>query len=244
MKLKVAPKVIFLFRDAKGFGPAISDALQPNPNSSLQRKESSFELSLEKYGIKDCKASFDLVHFIDYQGLYQVSVLLLQDYTTPVVSCVVNEVLASITADDSSSTPTLILPFLVPTAKLYYEMTNSTISGKKLTLYCTQIGPATDFVQTMVAGVQKPPPLLQVDYEPLACLLHSVRILKLPAVLLIGPRGGHQTNRTISEDLEVFYEMGEHLASKISLHFSKDQIRWNPMEKTKESQEPWRALYG
>lgn len=35
--MKVGSKVIFLSNDANGFGSAISDALQPNPDSSLQR---------------------------------------------------------------------------------------------------------------------------------------------------------------------------------------------------------------
>ncbi|KAI3973903.1 hypothetical protein MKX01_030479 [Papaver californicum] len=242
--MKVAPKVIILFRDDKGFGPAMFKALQPNPNSPLEKKETSLEIALEKYGIRDCKASVDLSHFIDHQGSYQMSVLLLQNYKTPIIACVISEILALIRGKDSSSYPTIILPVFVPTAKLSSEITNSTFNSKKVTLYCTQIGPVTDFIQAMLAGVEKAPSSLQIDYEPLACLLHSVRILKLPAVLLIGPRSGHQIKNTIREELEVLYEMGEHLASRTGLCFSKDQVNWSPMEKTKESQEPWRALYG
>ncbi|XP_026453011.1 uncharacterized protein LOC113353718 [Papaver somniferum] len=244
--MKVAPKVIILFRDDKGFGPAMFKALQPNPNSPVEKKETSLEISLEKYEIRDCKASVDLSHFIDNQGSYQVSVLLLQNYKTPVIACVISEILALIRGEDSSSYPTIILPFFVPTAKLSSKVTNSTFISKKVTVYCTQIGPVTDFIQgqAMLAGVENPPSSLQIDYEPLACLLHSIRVLKLPAVLLIGLGSGNQMKKPIPEDLEVLYEMGEHLASKTGLYFSKDQVNWSPAEKTKESQEPWRALYG
>ncbi|KAI3920486.1 hypothetical protein MKX01_000825 [Papaver californicum] len=259
--MKVAPKVIIIFRDDKGFGSAIFEAIQPNPNSPLEKKKTSLEISLQNCEIKDCKFQlisptslitkdrisnpyraetyvlFELLFFF-----FQISVLLLQNYKTPVIACVVSEILALIRGQDSSSYPTIILPFFVPTAKLSSEVTNSTFNSKKVTLYCTQIGTVTDFTQAMLAGVEKSSSSLQIYYEPLACLLHSVRILKLPAVLLIGPRSGHQIKKTIREELEVLYEMGEHLASKTGLCFSKDQVNWSPTEKTKESQEPWRAL--
>lgn len=70
--MKVAQNVMVLFRDDAGFGIAISDALQPNPSFPFRREESSFELSLERYGIKDLKASGDVIHFIDDKGVFQV----------------------------------------------------------------------------------------------------------------------------------------------------------------------------
>ncbi|KAF8414291.1 hypothetical protein HHK36_002293 [Tetracentron sinense] len=210
--MKVAAKVIFLFRDVDGFGPAISDGLQPNPNSPFKRIETSFDLSLEKYGIKDRKASGDIVHFVDDQGLYQVSVLLLQNYEIPVVVCAVNEVLASITRENSSTVPTLILPFFAAASKLKWEIKNSAMTGHKVTLYGSQIGPATDVTKAMVVRTQKPPPSLQIHYEPLACLLQLVHILKLPSFLLIGPCNQCQSQRTTDEELEVFdlrFSMGK-----------------------------------
>ncbi|XP_050133623.1 uncharacterized protein LOC126609735 [Malus sylvestris] len=71
--MKVGSKVVFLLRDSEGFGEAISAAFRPNPSNSTV--EESFELSLERYGIQNCKASGILRHFLDHQGLYEVPLL-------------------------------------------------------------------------------------------------------------------------------------------------------------------------
>ncbi|KAM1713666.1 hypothetical protein TB2_023905 [Malus domestica] len=68
--MKVGSKVVFLLRDSEGFGEAISAAFRPNPSNSTV--EESFELSLERYGIQNCKASEILRHFLDHQGLYEI----------------------------------------------------------------------------------------------------------------------------------------------------------------------------
>ncbi|XP_042485912.1 uncharacterized protein LOC122066158 [Macadamia integrifolia] len=240
--MQVASKVIFLYRDADGFGPAISEALQAK-DGSIRRKEVSFELSLERYGINDRKVLVDAVHFIDHEGFYQVSILLLQEYALPLVSCAIHEVLSSITGENSSIVPTIIVPFLVA-AKLKCETENPTTNGQKTTLCGTQIGPATDFTRAMVAKTCKPTSSLQIHNETLACLLQFVRILKLPTVLLIGSRGQHKSQITSDEDMEVLYEMGEFLGKIANLHFVKDQIHLAPSQKSGDVEEPWRALYG
>ncbi|KAK9284397.1 hypothetical protein L1049_023568 [Liquidambar formosana] len=235
--MKVGPKIIFLFKDADGFGAAISDALHPSPNSSLRILQESFELSLERYGIQHCKASGDILHFIDDKGLYQVSVLLLQNYEPPILACAVNEVLASITGEESSTIPTFVAPFLVASSKLKSETKNLTANHNKALLYGVQIGPGTDISQTLATRTQKPPSSLQIHHEPLACLLQLVRVLNLPTFVLIGQRGQGQ-------ELEVLYEVGELLASTSCLCFLRDRIMWNPTKTLKECEEPWRALYG
>ncbi|KAJ8500319.1 hypothetical protein OPV22_010873 [Ensete ventricosum] len=68
----MAPTAIVLVRDADGFGPTIAEALLPSPNSNLTRESSSFELSLEKYDVKDSKASGDLIQFLDPSGSPQL----------------------------------------------------------------------------------------------------------------------------------------------------------------------------
>ncbi|XP_077237542.1 period circadian protein [Tasmannia lanceolata] len=238
--MKSAAKVIFLFRGKDGFGPAISDALQPNPNSPLQRTESKFDLSLERYGIKDHKASGNIINFLDPQGSPQVSVFLLQNYEPPIVVCAVNEVLASIIAEKSSDVPTFILPFSVESSKVM----KPTLAVQKVSVCGAQLGPTTEFTKALLAGMQKLPPSLQISSEPLACLLQLVRVLKLPTVLLAGSSGHRQTKRTNVQELEVLFEIGELLASCVGLHFAKDRVHQNPAEKSKEAQEPWRALYG
>ncbi|KAJ4982066.1 hypothetical protein NE237_032903 [Protea cynaroides] len=240
--MQVASKVILLTRDANGFGTAISDALQPK-DSSLRRKEISFELSLERYGINDRKASGDAVHFIDNQGLYKMSILILQEYELPLVACAVHEILSSITGENSSIVPTIIVPFFVA-ANLKCDMANLTINGQRIILCGTQIGPATDFTEAVVARTSKPPSSLQIHNETLACVLQLVRILKLPTVLLIGSTSQRKSSLTTNEEIEVLYEMGEFLGNIANLNFVKDQIHWTPPQESAHVQEPWRALYG
>ncbi|XP_058112816.1 uncharacterized protein LOC131255901 [Magnolia sinica] len=242
--MKAAAKVIFLCRDSDGFGPAIYDALQPNPNSSLQRTESSFDLSLERYGITDAKASGEIVNFIDSQGLSQVSIVLLQNYEPPVAAYAVNGVLASIIGENSSDLPTIVLPLIVAAQKLRREMTNLTQADRKITVYGAQIGPKTDFTEAVVSGIQEAPPSLQVACETLACLLELVCVLGLPTAVLVGSSGQRQAEGTTDQELEALYELGEFLAGKLGLCFSRDRIHWNLKEKSKGTQEPWRALYG
>eukprot|EP00262_Sarcandra_glabra_P006840 TRINITY_DN19392_c0_g1_i1.p1 TRINITY_DN19392_c0_g1~~TRINITY_DN19392_c0_g1_i1.p1 ORF type:complete len:243 (+),score=33.40 TRINITY_DN19392_c0_g1_i1:84-812(+) len=242
--MKLASKVILLIKGVDGFGPSISDALRPNPNSSLTRTETSFEISLERYGIKDHKASGDIIAFVDSQGLSQVSILLLQNYEPPVAACAVNEILSSIILQSSCDNPTFILPYIARAPKLKKELTRPTSATSKVVFYGTLIGPTTDFTEAMIVGLQEPPISLQVHYETLACLLQLVRALKLPTVLLVGSSSPSRDQRTRDQDLEALKEVGEFLANHADLCFSKDEIRWNPKEKSRGTQEPWRALYG
>ncbi|KAF5960642.1 hypothetical protein HYC85_001851 [Camellia sinensis] len=234
--MKVAPKLIFLFKDADGFGTSISDSLQPNPNSTtLRRLEDSFQLSLERYGIRDRKASGNIVHF--------VTLLLMQNYEPPVLVCAISEVLASINGESSSIVPTVVLPIIVATPNLKLERKYSTRSDK-VSLYGVQIGPETDITRDMVAKTQKPPSSLQIHHEPLACFLQLVRVLKLPTFVLIGQSGQHKFQKDLGEELEMIYQIGELLTSISSLCFLRERITWNPTKTSKEVEEPWRALYG
>lgn len=242
--MKVAPKLIFLFKDADGFGTSISDSLQPNPNSTtLRRLEESFQLSLERYGIRDRKASGNIVHFVDHDGHYQVTLLLMQNYEPPVLVCAISEVLASINGESSSIVPTVVLPIIVATPNLKLERKYSTRSDK-VSLYGVQIGPETDITRDMVAKTQKPPSSLQIHHEPLACFLQLVRVLKLPTFVLIGQSGQHKFQKDLGEELEMIYQIGQLLTSISSLCFLRERITWNPTKTSKEVEEPWRALYG
>ncbi|XP_052179018.1 uncharacterized protein LOC127792533 [Diospyros lotus] len=241
--MNVAPKLIFLFNDADGFGVSILRALQPSPNSSLRRLEESFELPLERYGIRDRKASGDIVHFVDHDGHCQVTVLLLQNYEPPILVCAVSEVLASIKGESSSFIPTIILPCFIAASKLKVEK-KYTVTSDKVALYSAQIGPETDITQAMVAKTQKPPSSLQIHHEPLACFLQLIRVMKLPTCVLIGQSGNSQSQKNSEEELEVIYEMAELLASISSLCFLRERITWKPSKTSKDNKEPWRALYG
>ncbi|XAR55231.1 hypothetical protein NMG60_11035248 [Bertholletia excelsa] len=235
--MKVGEKLIFLFKDAEGFGTAIADALQPNPNSTMQRLEDSFDLSLERYDIKDRKASGNVVHFVDHGGQYQVTVLLMQIYEPPVLVCAINEVLASIIGESSSSLPMIVLPIMVAASKLKLERKYSKTSDK-VSLYGMQIGPETEITQAIAAKTHKPPSSLQIHYEPLACFLQLVRVIRLPSFLLIGQ------SSDLGQELEMINEMGELLTGISSLCFLRERITWNPTRTTKDGEEPWRALYG
>lgn len=240
--MKVASKLIFLLNEPEGFVATIFNALHVNPNSSLRRLDESFELSLERYGIKEKKACGDLAHFVDDNGNYQVSVLLLQNYEPPSLVCAINEVLAHISYE-TSTLPTLLAPFVVESSKLKGDKT-SVASGSKVSLYGLQIGPEKNITQAVAARIEKPPASLQIHYEPLACFLQLVRVLKLPTLILIGQRSTSHSDKSSEGKLELLHEIGELLAIDTRLCFLRDKIMWKPTETSKDAQEPWRALYG
>ncbi|XP_004303907.1 PREDICTED: uncharacterized protein LOC101294866 [Fragaria vesca subsp. vesca] len=237
--MKLGPKVVLLLKDPEGFGEAISDAFHPNPTGSVS--EESFELSLERYGIRNCKASGKVRHFLDQQGQFEVSVLLMEYYESPILACAFNEVLAQIAGLKSSSIPTIVAPFFVASSKLKWDSKSATKVDSKGSLYGIQIGAETDISKAIIARTQKAPPTLQIHYEPLACLLQLVRVLNLPTFILIGQRDQRISDK---EELEILYEIGELLANTCQVNFSRGKITWKPTKKSKDEQEPWRALYG
>ncbi|KAM1512696.1 hypothetical protein ACFX1Z_024227 [Malus domestica] len=237
--MKVGSKVVFLLRDSEGFGEAMSSAFRPNPSNSTV--EESFELSLERYGIQNCKASGILRHFLDPQGQYEVSVLLMEYHEPPILACAISEVLAQLAGRNSSSVPTVVAPFFLESSKLKGESKSATKFESKCSLYGIEIGSETAISKAMATKTQKPQPSLQIHHEPLACFLQLVRVLKLPTYVLIGQRGQHVSDK---EEFQILYEIGELLASTLNLSFSRDKITWNPTRKSKDDREPWRALYG
>ncbi|XP_021775118.1 uncharacterized protein LOC110738986 [Chenopodium quinoa] len=234
--MKVAPKLVFLVKDPEGFSSAMYDSLQPTSDSIIQRSEETFELSLEQYGIKDQKACGNIANFIDNNNLLKVSLLLVEYYEPPLMSCVVNEVLKSIRAERLSSTVSLILPYILPASKLKCEDKNSSINNSRSSLYGFHTGPATEFTEDIIRVAEKPPLSLQINYEPLACLLQLVQFYSISTAVLIGKRG-------MNEEQEVLCEVGESLASAFSVCFIKNRIKLN-LEETVKQKEPWRVLYG
>ncbi|KAJ9176748.1 hypothetical protein P3X46_012028 [Hevea brasiliensis] len=242
--MKVAPTIVFLFKDSDGLATAIADALHPTTGSSFHRLEDSFELSLARYGIQDVKAKGNLIHFIDNDSNYQVSVLLMDKYEPPNLVCALSEVLTQIIGEASAGLLTLIVPFIGTSTKLKWESRTSTKDDSKVSIYGERIGPETDITRAIASRTQKPPSSLQVHYEPLACFLQLVSVLKLPTSVLIGQRARSGSDKAAEGELEILYEIGELLASTTCLCFLREKLIWNPENATKDSKEPWRALYG
>ncbi|GAB4825333.1 hypothetical protein Ancab_008205 [Ancistrocladus abbreviatus] len=240
--MKVAPKLILLYRDPEGFGASLYDALQPTPNSSLHRLDESFELSLERYGIRDHTACGDITHFVDQKGQLSVSVLLMQYCQPPFLGCAVNEVLASIVEESLQGEITLTLPFVIPAPKLKGQ-DQSALTNNKSSIYGVHVGPATDFTQAILSKARALPSSLQIHHEHLACLLQFARVLKFPTALLIGLRDQMPSSETSREELQVLHEMGELLAGAFSLGFLGDRIKLNIGNTSTVAKEPWRAFY-
>ncbi|KAK9091813.1 hypothetical protein Syun_026724 [Stephania yunnanensis] len=218
--MKVAPKLIFLFKDPSGVGPAIFSALQQQPNTNLQPKETRFDLSLDKYGIKDLRASGDLLHFIDHQGSYQVTVLLMENYEPPVVACAINQVVQSlILEDNSSSVPPLCC------CHLLYNLILDSIGKQMTTTTSLHLG-----YSLRAFGL----------LDPLGTCLN------LPTLLLIGVPPQQPGDKYI----ELLHQIGDLLARNVGLCFKKDKIDLNPVQAqaqaqaVKSVQQPWRQLYG
>lgn len=241
--MKAATRVILLLKDDGGFASSISNALQPDPNSNLQRLEESFELSLEKYGIRDHKASGNMIHFLNSNRMYEVSVVLLEQTEPPLLACALNEVLASLLEGTSSGIPNLVVPLLVEASKLKLENKNA-ISSYEVSLYRLEFGRLPNLTHALASKIQEAPQSLQIYHEQLACLLHLVHVLDIPALVLVGQHTWHSYSNNLEQDLEVIYRIGELLAEYSSLCFLRERIVWNPPRSSKASKEPWRALYG
>ncbi|WOH03094.1 hypothetical protein DCAR_0522486 [Daucus carota subsp. sativus] len=239
--MKTAEKVILLFEDSDGFAASISDGLQPNPTSSLQTLKECVDLSLEQYGIKE-KISVNITHFVDSNGVYQVSILLVQKCEPPVLACAVNEAIASVDGESPSSMPTLIIPFLLPESKLKLD-DKILLKNVNAALHGIHTGPDTDTIKALVNRTQKLPSSLQINHEALACSFQLARVMNLPTFLLVGPSDKSKSHKSYEEDLKVLCEIGEVLASLSSLCFVKEKITWTPTKTSRESMEPWRALY-
>lgn len=240
--MKVAPKVILLFRDPSGFGAAIFEALQPNPKSNFQKRQESLDLSLQRYGIKDQKVSVEVVHFLHGSNL-EVSLLLLENYEPPTLACALNEVLALLVGDGLSNTPTIVAPFVVAATKLKMENRTS-VAVDNISVYGLQVGASCGLTKALCTNLQSPPPSLQIFNEQFACLLQLVRVMKMPTFVIIGKKGQNLHRKTSEEEHEVIHEIGQHLASFSSLSFSGEKITWDATKPSRETQEPWRALYG
>ncbi|KAK7304703.1 hypothetical protein VNO77_42589 [Canavalia gladiata] len=241
--MKVAPIVVLLFRDTEGFASAISQALHPNPSSSFTRLEESLELSLDGYGIKHLKASASVSHFVDSHGVYKVSIVVMQQYEPPALACALNEVLNNIAGDKSSWMPTLLVPFLVESSKVKGQSKSIGSDESKPLIFGMQIGQNTDIMQVLLNKTQEPPPSLWIQHETFAWFLHFVRVMKFPTFFLIGQTSQYLDNKSTKQH-EVIHVIGEILASTTDLQFSKDSVVWNPSKTSRESKEPWRALYG
>ncbi|XP_045792851.1 uncharacterized protein LOC123887565 [Trifolium pratense] len=241
--MKLAPITVFMFRDSEGFASAISEALYPNPSSSFTRQEDSFELSLESYGIKDHKASGNVIHYVDNHGIYKVSIVIMQHYEPPVLACALNEVLNKIVGGNPSTLPTLLVPFLVESSEVKGQSKSLRSDESVALTYGIQLGQITDIMQTLLKKTQEPPSTLRIQHENFACFRHFVCVMKLPTFFLIGQTSQY-LNSKATKLHEAICEIGEILASSTGLQFSEDRVIWNPKKTSKEIKEPWRDLYG
>ncbi|GER54037.1 ATP synthase subunit a [Striga asiatica] len=238
-----------------------------------------FGFPLNVYGIKDQKASGEIIHSVNPSGDYELFDLLhdvgLDDllaliffqviylfhtganalFLAPeqmklkiictflrclLLSC---KVLLKLAGDDLSTTPTIIVPCVVPDSKLKQENKYS-MGSDNASVYGIELGPKRDLTEALSSKLQKPSPCLQVYREDLATLLHLLTAMKLPAVVLIGQSGQRVASKNSKDELEVICQIGEHLASISGLLFSKDKTVQNPPKKSRDNKEAWHALYG
>lgn len=128
----------------------------------------------------------------------------MQTQKPPILACSLNVVLSELTAGSSLEIPTLIVPFISSSSRLKCEKHILSSDGGKSWLYGLKIGKENEIIGAMMAKTKSPPPTLQFHYEPLACLLHFVRVLKVPTFVLIGEVGSHSVERESEEALKVF----------------------------------------
>ncbi|CAA0836994.1 Unknown protein [Striga hermonthica] len=239
--MKVAEKVILLLDGGDALSAAVSSGLNPIPSSNFKMLKEYFGLPLDAYGIKDQKASGEIIHSVNPSGDYEVSIVLLQSYEPPILACALNEVLLKLAGDDLSCTPTLIVPCVVLESKLKQENKYS-VGSDNASVYGIELGPKRDLTEALSSKLQKPSPFLQVYREDLATLLHLLTAMKLPALVLIGQSCQRVASKNSKDELEVICQIGDHLASFSGLLFSKDKTVQNPPKKSRDNKEAWQAL--
>ncbi|KAE8726535.1 Got1/Sft2-like vescicle transport protein family isoform 1 [Hibiscus syriacus] len=176
------------------------------------------------YSIERERRFEELLHFFEclvpdkIRGLPAVATMVMIDrLEPPALSRVIYSVLTKIVDAEhiSSTVPTIIAPFLVPASKLKLEGRLMTTNSGKFPLYGIQVGPKTDVSRAIASKTQKPPPSLQIHYEPLACFLHLT-----------------------------LCEIGEVAASAMGLYFQREETKtnWIPTAKAASGGggEPWR----
>ncbi|CAA6661532.1 unnamed protein product [Spirodela intermedia] len=240
--MRVARKVVILIGDEGGLGAVISDGLSVRPGSDLSREQSSLQLSLENYGVKDPGVSCSLIHFNDRCGSPQVLIILVPNFEPPVAACAVNEILTTVISENSSELPIIVVPIFQPSLKISQEPKKPKLFDNRVAIFGVEIGLVTDTTQAMLSGIPKPPSSLRLSCETSACLLQMIRVLNIPS-LLIGTSIGQPDISAKAEDIQGVNGIGEFLANCTGLSFSKGKTNWIEREKSR-SQEPWRALYG
>nr|GEZ08733.1 hypothetical protein [Tanacetum cinerariifolium] len=114
---------------------------------------------------------------------------------SPVLACAISEILSSL-AEDTSTMPSLILPFILDSSKIKLERKSSTNED----IYGIQIGPQTDMMQSLSSRHVKAPSSMQIHHEPLSCGLQLVRVLKTSTFILVGQSGQH---KSATDELDV-----------------------------------------
>lgn len=115
-----------------------------------------------------------------------------------------NELLDLITRE-ASTLPTIVAPFFVAASKLKFNNRSLEASSRKASLHYVQVGPETETSRLFASRVEKPPLLMQINYEPLSCFLHLARVKGLPTSILIGQRSSSVTNKALEEELQVIF---------------------------------------
>lgn len=140
---------------------------------------------------------------VTFAQLFQVSILLIPNFGPPIAACAVREVLSEIAHENVSEQPTIIVPFIMKDSKFNREAMNLSSFEQNVALFGAAIGATTDFTQAMIAKVATVSSTLQLNCEPLACLLHMVRVLGVPTVLLIASDSQNWNRRSTNYELEV-----------------------------------------
>ncbi|KAE8690139.1 Period circadian protein, putative isoform 2 [Hibiscus syriacus] len=242
-RLKVDSNVFFIYQDEDGFGNAIARVLNPTPQPYNKVSE---VLNLE---LGDVKLNGSVTQLREKDDL-KATMVMIDRLEPPALSRVIYSVLTKIVDAEhiSSTVPTIIAPFLVPASKLKLEGRLMTTNSGKFPLYGIQVGPKTDVSRAIASKTQKPPPSLQIHYEPLACFLHLVRAADLPTSIIVGQRSQSPFNQAINEDLQTLCEIGEVAASAMGLYFQREETKtnWIPTAKAASGGggEPWRTFYG
>jgi len=246
--------VIVVYKDGLGAGLRLAHALRQSPSSSWKRTELPLDLPLDSYGLVDVAVSGQIINFVDSEGYPQVSLILLQNYKAPTSACVAYEVLKFIRtkASTQSLSFTVIFPSFTVFPKSLQNLRCLQVEDMEQSLYAAEINEGSNFSKAIIKGLKRLPPTTQISDDLLACFLHFVHVLKVPAVLLLAPttRNSRLNSKGARaqevEESQMLCKLGDLLASHMDLIFSKELLenQNTPIEIEKDVEHDWRRLYG
>ncbi|XP_024524579.1 uncharacterized protein LOC112344335 [Selaginella moellendorffii] len=244
----LAQSVLVAYPDGLGTGQRIAGALG---SSSLDRSVSHATLSLDSYGLPDGNVLLEVVNYSKGEVPMVSLIILAQEPPPHLHSCVAHELLRYIfhnaPADEESFT------IFVPSAAPFPSVDSRHNTAGARLAHKLVINDDLSARSQMFGELIDAPQDLQPKDEFLACLVHLMRVMGAPGVILLVPvrRVSPQDGALVSREKDCAFQaiahLGGLLAQWLALEFSTQMMDRSLPESfiTRDARKPgeWRDLY-